>query len=175
MEELGIFCMDRRFNKYIEEKYPDMFVIRNAGANINPIIAEIRKAVRDNAIKEIKVFTHNDCGAMKKVMSVLKDGKQAEEELASSLVGQFNGISFSSAEELENENTKLQLNALKREFPELKVSAELLDTKSIANNDKKLEHVLIIASPGKPNYSEVFKSEGLDPLQCYVIQSQIDA
>ncbi len=175
MEELGIFCMDRRFNKYIEEKYPDMFVIRNAGANINPIIAEIRKAVRDNGIKEIKVFTHNDCGAMKKVMSVLKDGKQAEEELASSLVSQFNGMSFSSAEELENENTKLQLNALKREFPELKVSAELLDTKSIVNNDKKLEHVLIIASPGKPNYSEVFENEGLDPLQCYVIQSQIDA
>ena len=174
MKELGVFCMGRRFNKHIEEKYQDMFVMRNAGANIKPIIAEIRKAVRENSVKEITVFTHNDCGAMKKVMGVLKEGKGAEEELASSLISQFKGVSFSSEDELENENTKLQLNALRREFPELKVNAQLLDTKTIEKNGKELGHVLIIASPGKPNYSRVFEIEGLDPLQCYIVQSQID-
>lgn len=175
MEELGIFCMDRRFNKYIEENYHDMFVMRNAGANIKPILSEIKKIVREKGIKKINVFAHTDCGAMGKVISVLKENGTAEEELSDSLINQFRSVKFSSREELEHKNMELQLEALKKEFPELEVKGELLEANKMGDKKGELEHVLILASQGKPDYSEIFKQENLDPFQCYIIQSPIEA
>ncbi|MCL5102041.1 MAG: hypothetical protein M1544_01655 [Candidatus Marsarchaeota archaeon] len=174
MEELGIFCMDRRFNEYIEKNYGSMFIMRNAGANVVPIIAEIKQAVREKGIKKINVFAHTDCTAMGKVMGVLKENGRAEEELEDSLIKQFRELDFSSREELEQKNLELQLGILKKEFPELEVRGELLDTKKVDTGKHELEHVLAIFSPGKPDYGAAFKSEGLDPSQCYVVQEQIE-
>ncbi|MEM0143342.1 MAG: hypothetical protein QXL94_05270, partial [Candidatus Parvarchaeum sp.] len=77
----------------------------------------------------------------------------------------------SNSEELESKNMELQLEALRKEFPELEVKGELLDTSKIDEGKGEHEHVLLIVSPGKPDYAEVFKRENLDPFQCYVIQS----
>ncbi|MEM3841093.1 MAG: carbonic anhydrase [Candidatus Micrarchaeaceae archaeon] len=175
MEELGIFCMDRRFNEFIEKNYPHMFVIRNAGANVKPILDEIRNAVQENSIRKITVFTHTDCGAMGKVFSVIKNNGNAEEELKETLINQFKSIEFSTKEELESKNLQIQLNVLTEEFPELKVEGKLLDAKKMEGIKNEKEHYLFIVKPGEPNYSAAFKTENLDPFQCYVVQSQVEA
>ena len=113
-EELVICCMDRRLNSMLEKDYGDAIVLRNAGANVAPLMQMIKQIVMDNNIKKITLITHDDCGAMGKTFAVIKEGTAASEDLEDSLIGQFRKVEFSDRQQLEEKNTELQLSALKK-------------------------------------------------------------
>ncbi|MCL4372126.1 hypothetical protein M1373_02280 [Candidatus Marsarchaeota archaeon] len=171
--ELVICCMDRRLNNFLENEYGSAIVIRNAGANAAPIMQMAKRIVEDNDIGAITLITHDDCGAMGKVYSVLKNGGSATEDLKEALINQFNGVNFSTREELEEKNTELQLNALKKEFKDIKVVAKPVKMSNIKVPEDTKEHKLLVFSPGKPDYSRAFKSLGFEPWQCYVVQGSV--
>lgn len=166
-------CMDRRLNVFLEKNYKNAIVLRNAGANVAPLIAAIKQIVRENNIKKITLITHDDCGAMKKTYSVLKENGEATDELESSLIDQFKSVHFSTREELENENTKLQLASLKEAFPELDVEAKPARMKDIEVPEDNAPHKLLVMTPGKPEYEKAFKSLGFNPFQCYIVQASM--
>ena len=98
-EELVISCMDRRLNRMLEEEYGDAIVVRNAGANVAPLMLMIKQIVMDNNIKRITLITHDDCGAMKKTFAAIKEGIHASEDLEDILIKQFREINFSDRQQ----------------------------------------------------------------------------
>ena len=172
-EELAICCMDRRLNSMLEKEYGNAIVLRNAGANVAPLMQMIKQIVMDNSIKKITLITHDDCGAMGKTFAVIKEGTAASEDLEESLIGQFRKVEFLNRQQLEEKNTELQLSALKREFPEIEVQAKTAKMSGIKVPPDNKEHKLLVLSPGKPEYNRIFESLALDPFQCYIVQASI--
>ncbi len=173
-DELVICCMDRRLNVFLENNYKDAIVLRNAGANVAPLMPLIKQIVRENGIRKITLITHDDCGAMAKTFSVLKENGKATEELRLNLIEQFEKVKFTTKEELENANTNLQLASLKSIFPELNVEAKPARMKDINAPKDDEHHKLLVVSPGKPSYDRIFKVLEFNPFQCYVIQASIE-
>ncbi len=174
MERLVISCMDRRLNLFIEEQYPDAVVLRNAGANVYALESKIKDIVREKDIREIIVLAHTDCGAMGKVYSVLKQNAHAEEDLAEELISHYSGLEFSTREELESENYRMQVDELKAAFPSLRISGELIDMKNINVPAEDKGHRLLVMEPSKPNYSKIVSSLGLSLFQCYIVQGNTE-
>ena len=172
-EELVISCMDRRLNLMLEEEYVDAIVVRNAGANVAPLMQMIKQIVMDNNIRRITLITHDDCGAMKKAFAAIKEGAHASEDLEDILIKQFRGINFSDRQQLEEKNTEMQLAGLKREFTNIDVQAKPAKMSEIKVPPDDKEHKLLVLSPGEPGYGRIFESLGLDPFQCYIIQASI--
>ncbi len=173
MEKIVISCMDRRLNSYIEQKYGNAIVLRNAGANVRPLEPLINKIIEENNIGEIIALPHTDCGAMGKVYSVLKQKMDADPDLVDSLVSEYSP-DFSTREELEKKNYEMQLERLRTDYPSLKVSGHYIDMKEISVPPEEKEHKLLVITPSKPNYSKIFASLKLDPFQCYVIQANTE-
>lgn len=173
MEELVICCMDRRLNDFLENNYSNSLVLRNAGANVAPLIPMIKQAVRDKGIDTITLMTHDDCGAMGKTFEVIKKGAEAPEELNDELINQFRSLNFETRSQLEEKNTELQLERLKKEFPNIKIQAKPIKMSEIKVPGDTNEHKLLVISPGKPEYNRIFSSLNLPHSQCYVVQASI--
>ena len=173
MEELVICCMNRRLNDFLEDKYGGAFVVRNAGANVAPLMPLIKQAVREKGIDIITLVTHDDCGAMGKTFAVIKKGAEATDELKDELINQFKAVKFETRNQLEEKNTELQLSALKREFPNITVQAKPAKMSDIKVPEDNKEHKLLVLGPGKPEYSKIFKGLELMHSQCYIVQAPI--
>ena len=174
MEELVICCMGRRLNSFLEKEHGSAFVLRNAGANVAPLMPMIKQAVREKDIDTITLITHDDCGAMGKTFAVIKENAEATDELKEELISQFEIVDFSTRGELEEKNTALQLNALKIEFPNINVQAKPVKMSAIKVPNDTKEHVLLVLSPEKPEYDRIFAGLGLEPSQCYIVQASIN-
>ncbi len=174
MEEMVICCMDRRLNDFLENKYGGAFVLRNAGANVAPLMPMIKQIVRENGIDTITLVTHDDCGAMGKAFAVIKKGAEATDELKDELINQFKTVDFETKGQLEEKNTELQLGALKKEFPNITVQAKPVKMSDIKVPEDNKEHKMLVLSPGKPEYDRIFKGLDLMPSQCYMVQASIN-
>lgn len=174
MANLIISCMDYRLNEFIESEYKDDIVIRNAGANVKPIMHKIKRVVEDKNIKEISVIAHTDCGAMGKVFEVIKNEAKCDEDLKESLVNQFENLNFKTKSDLESINLDVQVSNLKEAFPNLNISRKIVDLDELGVSKYKGEHKLIVANPSKPDYKGLIESLYPDINGAYIIQSDFD-
>lgn len=174
MVELVICGMDRRLNDFLEKEHGSAFVLRNAGANVEPLMPMIKQMARENNIDTITLITHDDCGAMRKTFAVIKEGAEATDELKDELINQFKAMDFDTRSQLEEKNTELQLSALKKEFQNVAVKAKPVKMSDIKVPEDTKEHVLLVMSPGKPEYSKIFKGLDLAHSQCYIVQASIN-
>ncbi len=166
--------MDRRLNMLIEKDYPESIIIRNAGANVNPVIGEIKDIMQDKDIRKIVVATHTDCGAMKKVYNVINKSDSATEDLEQNLISLFRGMKFKDINELEKLNLKMQVDKLKNEFPDLEIVGKMIDTSEIKGDKEFKNHGLIIMNPSKPDYVGLLKDLKANPFEMYIIQSDFE-
>ncbi|AAY80612.1 carbonic anhydrase [Sulfolobus acidocaldarius] len=140
--------MDRRLNRYLAENFNDSIVIRNAGANVNSLKTTLIKY--KNLIDEVVLLPHTDCGAMKVVYSNIVEGKKATSTaVEDKLIKQFTKTKFSSLNELEGLNLKLQEENLRKIFS-APVRAELIDVNKISFEQSKEPFSVYVTSPGKP-------------------------
>jgi hypothetical protein len=167
--EIIISCMDRRLHGKLDAfNDGETFFLRNAGANVFGLKETLRQLVNSNNISAIKVMPHTDCGAMKLVSSVIKDGAKVDAEIDKMLVEQFKHMKFSSRDELERANLEIQLKHLKDMFPGINVAGDLIDIKDIEDKAKGHSHVLYIAKPSTKPYSEIIEE---NPFNTYVVQA----
>ncbi|WP_052349428.1 carbonic anhydrase [Candidatus Acidianus copahuensis] len=140
-KKLVISCMDYRLTQTIRERSEkeDAYVFRNAGANVNGL----RKALSQIDAEEVIFMPHNDCAAMKLVYRVIKEGIKVEDEIMKSLIDQFNSIKFSTTNELEKENVKIQAKILSEIFPKSKITIEFIDVNSLKWPERKPEVQLL--------------------------------
>lgn len=174
MNTLVISCMDRRLNTLIEKDYPESIIIRNAGANVNPVIGEIKDIMQDKDIRKIVVAAHTDCEAMKKVYNVINKSDSAIEDLEQNLISLFRGMKFKDINELEKLNLEMQVDKLKNEFPDLEIIGKMINTSEIKGDKEFKNHGLIIMNPSKPDYAGLLKDLKANPFEMYIIQSDFE-
>ena len=122
----------------IEKDYPESIIIRNAGANVNPVIGEIKDIMQDKDIRKIVVAAHTDCEAMKKVYNVINKSDSAIEDLEQNLISLFRGMKFKDINELEKLNLEMQVDKLKNEFPDLEIIGKMINTSEIKGDKDTL-------------------------------------
>ncbi len=154
--------MDRRLNGYVDEHNDgSMLVLRNAGANVRGLLESINSILNEKNIKSIEVLTHTDCGAMKVAFSSLHDGEKVSDAVSANLVKQFSNNDFTSREELEKINEKMQEEAVRKIAEErgVQYKSELLDIpKTDLHNDEHGQgHKLFVMKPTHKKYAEVIK------------------
>ncbi len=180
MIRIVVSCMDRRLNKYLDEKYNDSntIFVRNAGCNIESILGTLRSIISNEDVKDIILVPHNDCGAMKYVYGALKENKPTEKEWHASLIREFEKIPFSSADELDVKNYALQQESAEKYFSK---SVKLISTEN-ATVEKSVgtgKHILVIAKAGRSKYGEIADQinanskgeEKIELSECYFIQA----
>ncbi len=170
MSKVLISCMDRRLNNYIESKYSDFFVFRNAGANVYGIEQQLKEFVNDHNVDKLVIAPHTDCGAMKVVKSSL-EGKQRDSDIDNLLTNHF--LSFKDSN-LEEKNKEIMFNRLNELFNYLDIEVDFIDINKIETKEDKNEHILLVTSPYKPIYKEIFNELNLEPFGTYIIQARTD-
>lgn len=165
--------MDRRLNEYLDSKYNDgnTLFIRNAGANLTPILDLVREALRKNELKKgIYIATHNDCGAMGVVFQALTSGKSFGSGIYNALIKQFESIGFRSREGLERENGRLQVKRAKAIAKGVPVNLEPIDVKRLGVPAEHNEHRLILTSNLSEPYVKMTKIANTGVFDSYIIQ-----
>ncbi|AWR97480.1 carbonic anhydrase [Acidianus sulfidivorans JP7] len=159
MKKLIISCMDYRLSEEILKRADNnTLIIRNAGANVFELKDKLRN-MKD--IGEVIFLPHTDCAAMKLVNSILKEGKNVDNEITEKLVKPFENASFNNLQELEKLNLELQYNILKDIFPNAKIEAELIDINKL--NIPKRNPIYYLLKPESRYSKEMIGS--------YIIQS----
>src|ERR1700681_586515 len=89
-KRLIITCMDRRLPEKMKEYDTiDTVIISNAGANVLGLKNTISRLMQENNFAEIKIITHDNCGAMKLVTAHMFEMKRAPPNIYVHLVRQF--------------------------------------------------------------------------------------
>jgi hypothetical protein len=126
--------MDYRLSEEIEKRAEkDTLILRNAGANVNGLKDVLKEIKAD----EVVFMPHTDCAALKLVYSAIREGKSVDPEIEKTLVSQFRGKEFQTLQDLERLNAKLGEEALKRIFPNAKITTELIDVTKIKIPERK--------------------------------------
>lgn len=144
-------CMDCRqteeiIGMFLEGKLkPDDIVVRDAGVNPAKMPHTIEQLKQKYSITKVINKPHTDCGAMKTVIALRKDGVGPEDEAISHLLSdQFAGLDFKDNGELEAYNEKLQAKMTSSCYGTKNVDSEL---EVITRKPPEEEHTLVISNP----------------------------
>ena len=181
MVKLVISCMDRRLNeKFDGENDGDILFVRNAGGNVKGIERTLRYIADNNAIQEVRVTEHADCGGMKYVHGVLK-GHSGEESINKALVDSFASEEFSDLAALEKKNLVLQKAAAEKLLLKKaeSVSSEFVDAAKLKSEEGERKHILVVTQPSRKKYASIVESlksgdnllNGIASSDCYFIQA----
>jgi len=123
--------MDRRLVEKLKEfDNSETVVISNAGANVFGLKNTITHLLHENNFTEIKIITHDNCGAMKLVTEHLFEMKRATPNIYVHLVRQFENKVHQAAE-LDSVNEKLQKERMEGMAKGTKVQSEMLKLHSL--------------------------------------------
>jgi len=166
--------MDRRLVEKLKEfDNSETVVISNAGANVFGLKNTITQLLHENNFTEIKIITHDNCGAMKLVTEHLFEMKRATPNIYVHLVRQFENKVHQAAE-LDSVNEKLQKERMEGMAKGTKVQSEMLKLHSLRippmmMEQRKVGYQLIVSKPVFGGYKSLFNRVGMERYSTYAI------
>jgi carbonic anhydrase len=174
-KRLIITCMDRRLPEKMKEyDNADTAIISNAGTNVFGLKNTIGRLTQENNFAEIRIITHDDCGAMRLVTEHLFEMKRASPNIYVHLVRQFEN-KVHQAIELDSVNEKIQKERIEGMIKGPKVTSEMLRLHSLGipkemMEQKKEGYYLIVSKPVFGGYKSLFEKMKMERYSSYVIQ-----
>jgi carbonic anhydrase len=180
-----IGCMDRRLNEFFENMREgiirerpgeDVYLIRDAGGGVKAV----EKTIYELGITEIHDYTHTNCGAMKIALSASHKKRSELDEIEGSddvydtTVAPFVGEDYATPLDLEQKNTKLQmeeLTHLKKVHPDLKISCDMIEIEKLVVPQTAGENVLVIGMAYSGKYSDIAEKYNLELSRIYFVQA----
>jgi len=166
--------MDRRLVEKLKEfDNAETVVISNAGANVSGLKNTLIQLLRENNFVEIKIITHDNCGAMKLVTEHLFEMKRATPNIYVHLVRQFEN-KVHQAVELDSVNEKHQKERMEGIAKGTKVQSEMLKMHTlgippIMMEQRKVGYYLIVSKPVFGGYRSLFDRAGIERYSTYAI------
>ena len=173
-------CMDRRMNAFFDEQYDrikadnpdeDIYIVRDAGGCIKPIALTLTSLYASKSVRDIRVFTHTDCNAMKFVLESM--GKRTRTELREAVSDMLFKQIYASRNDAEEINTQIQRTALEgfQKFaPNISVSCEKVDIERF-NVPVKKGKLLCIGLPFSGKYFDIAEKYDIELSDAYFVQA----
>ena len=185
-KKLELKCMDKRFLPWQDNEHPHNDVLRmhNAGGTVQ--INELLRILKENpSIKWVHVVTHTGeegtgCGAVGVIFTAIKDPQKYKEfgfsdKVGKLLVEPYLGRTFETKRELESIHNHVQrqraLEGLSKEFPDIKVTSEILDVSSINVPVNHGKHYLVLVPPSIIDNATLVKKAGAEMGGTYIIRA----
>src|SRR5579872_3693509 len=166
--------MDRRLPEKIKEyDNVDTVIISNAGANVFGLKHTIGQLVQENKFTEIRVITHDNCGAMKLVTQHLFEMKRTPSNIYVHLVRQFEN-KVHKAVEMDSVNERLEKERIEVMVKGVKVQSEMIKIHSLGipkdmMEQRKEGYHLIVSKPVFGGYKRLPEQTKLKRHSSYVI------
>lgn len=175
-KRLVIACMDRRLNKFLDDKFNDgnTLFLRNAGANAFCIEDDIKKLVKEENIKHVHIVTHKDCKAMLIVYEAMAKHKHFSKRITKNLISCFTSLEKMDREGLEKSDGKVQSDIIKGIYgKKLKITAELVDLNKInVPSSHSGELFLMVTEPTTDKYQKMCDISNLPIGMTYFLQAR---
>ena len=166
--------MDRRLVEKLKEyDNPDTVIISNAGANAYGLKNTITQLLYENNFSEIRLITHDNCGAMRLVTQHLFEMKRVSPNIYVHLVRQFENR-LHKAVEVDTVNELIQKERLEGMAKGVKVYSEMIKLQSLGipplmMEQRKAGYSLIVSKPLPGGYKSLFLRAGMERYSTYVI------
>ena len=166
--------MDRRLVEKLKEfDNVETVIISNAGANVFGLKNTIDRLLLENNFAEIRIITHDNCGAMKLVTDHLFEMKRVAPNIYVHLVRQFENR-VQTAVELDSVNEKLEKERMEGMAKGTKVYSEMLKLRTLGilpmmMEQRKAGYYLIVSKPVFGGYKSFFDRAGTERYSTYAI------
>ena len=166
--------MDRRLVEKLKGfDNVETVVVSNAGANVFGLRNTIAQLLNENNFAEIRIITHDNCGAMKLVAKHLFEMKRTSPDIYIHLVRQFEN-KVHTAVELDSINERVQRERMEGMAKGTKVFSEELNVRSlgippIMMEQRKVGYCLIVSKPVFGGYKTLFDRSGRERYSTYAI------
>jgi len=173
-KRLIVTCMDRRLvEKMKEYDNADTVIISNAGANVLGLKSTIGRLVQENDFTEVRIITHDNCGAMRLVTQHLFEMKRAPPNIYVHLVRQFEN-KVQQAVELDSVNEKIQKERMEGMIKGVKVFSETIKLHTLGIPKEMMErrqegYHLIVSKPVFGGYKSLVSQIYAEKHSSYVI------
>ena len=155
--------MDRRLVEKLKEyDNSDTVIISNAGANVSGLRNTIARLLQKNSFAEIRILTHDDCGAMRLVSEHLFEMRRAAPNIYVHLVRQFENRAH-EAVELDHVNEIVQKERMEEMARGTRVYSEMVKLHTLKipaemMKQKEATYRLIVSKPVYGGYKSFFNS-----------------